>query len=75
MLIKCILHFPCWPPVTSGLCDVDIAGCWCPPGTRYEHKPAPKGSRYGTPPLKVGRPMMECTPSTGPKVSNPRNLA
>ena len=48
----------------AGVCDTDIAMCYCPPETRYGHVAAPKGSPLGTPPVKVGRPLYWCQPSS-----------
>lgn len=48
---------------TAGYCDDDVASCWCPPDTKYGHKPAPPGSPPGTPPISWGRPMNDhCRP-------------
>ena len=38
--------------------------CYCPPETKYGHIPAPEGSPLGTPPVKRGRPIYWCQPST-----------
>ena len=51
----------------AGVCDDDIAMCYCPPETRHGHIAAPAGSPLGTPPIKVGRPLYWCHPSTDEK--------
>ena len=45
-----------------GICDDDIAMCYCPPGTKYGHIPAPEGSPPGTLPVQIGRPLYNCNP-------------
>jgi len=54
-----MIHYP-----PSGICDDDIAMCYCPPETKYGHVFAPEGSPPGTPPIKRGRPLYMCNPST-----------
>ncbi|GFR49988.1 hypothetical protein Agub_g12134 [Astrephomene gubernaculifera] len=48
----------------AGVCDDDIAMCYCPPDTKYGRKEAPPGSPLGSPPLQAGRPLFMCTPGT-----------
>jgi hypothetical protein len=48
----------------AGVCDDDIAMCYCPPETKHGHIAAPAGSPLGTPPIKVGRPLYWCHPSS-----------
>ncbi len=55
---------PRLPPLAPGICDDDIAMCYCPPETKFGHQPAPPGSPLGTPPAKRGRPMYWCQPSS-----------
>lgn len=51
------------PHIGAGYCDDDVASCWCPPDTKYGHRPAPPGSPPGTPPISWGRPMNDhCRP-------------
>ncbi|KAG2424765.1 hypothetical protein HXX76_014189 [Chlamydomonas incerta] len=56
----------------AGLCDDDDSMCYCPPETKFGRQLAPAGSAPGAAPLKIGRPMYWCQPSTdkeGAKVS------
>ncbi|KAG1677710.1 hypothetical protein FOA52_001022 [Chlamydomonas sp. UWO 241] len=56
------------PSTTSrcaGICDDDIAMCWCDGPMGYI--PAPPGSPPGTPPVQRGRPMI--TPGSQPKTT------
>ncbi|GLC75556.1 hypothetical protein PLESTF_001656500 [Pleodorina starrii] len=48
----------------AGVCDDDIAMCYCPPETKYGRREAPPGSAPGTPPQQQGRPLFMCTPGT-----------
>ncbi|EFJ51205.1 acetylglucosaminyltransferase [Volvox carteri f. nagariensis] len=48
----------------AGICDDDIAMCYCPPETKYGRIEAPPGSPLGTPPVRAGRPLYWCQPST-----------
>ncbi|GIL69673.1 hypothetical protein Vretifemale_506 [Volvox reticuliferus] len=48
----------------AGVCDDDVAMCYCPPGTKYGRIEAPPGAALGTPPLQQGRPLFMCTPGT-----------
>lgn len=46
----------------AGICDDDIAACYCDPklgNPRYGRVPAPPGSPPGTPPLREGRPLFD----------------
>ena len=45
--------------------------CYCPPETKYGHVLAPAGSPLGTPPVKKGRPLYMCHPSTVCVVAEP----
>ncbi|GIL48810.1 hypothetical protein Vafri_5227 [Volvox africanus] len=48
----------------AGICDDDIAMCYCPPETKYGRIEAPHGAPPGTPPVRAGRPLYWCQPST-----------
>ncbi len=49
----------------AGYCNDDVAACYCGQDSKYAHVPAPKGSPAGTPPVRVGRPMVDpCKPGT-----------
>lgn len=48
----------------AGICDDDIAMCYCPPETRHGHIMAPATAPLGSPPIKIGRPLYWCHPST-----------
>ncbi|KXZ50749.1 hypothetical protein GPECTOR_15g434 [Gonium pectorale] len=54
----------CFKYHAQGVCDDDIAMCYCPPDTKFGRKEAPAGSAPGTPPLQPGRPLFMCTPGT-----------
>ncbi len=59
----------------AGVCDDDIAACYCP-GDKYGRIPAPEGSPPGTPPVQRGRPMIleACMPMYGAHSLNPLRL-
>jgi hypothetical protein len=46
----------------AGICDDNIAMCYCPPETKYGLIPAPEGSLPGAAPLRLGRPLYNCNP-------------
>ncbi|MEW5312044.1 MAG: hypothetical protein WDW38_003706 [Sanguina aurantia] len=46
----------------AGICDDNIAMCYCPPDSKYGHRPAPEGSPAGTKPIQQGRPLFMCFP-------------
>ncbi|GAX75781.1 hypothetical protein CEUSTIGMA_g3224.t1 [Chlamydomonas eustigma] len=48
----------------AGICDEDIAMCYCPPETKYGHVLPPEGSPLGSSPMKIGRPLYWCQPSS-----------
>ena len=48
----------------AGICDDMNSMCYCPPETKFGHIMAPEGSPLGTPPVKVGRPLYWCQPSS-----------
>eukprot|EP00798_Chlamydomonas_sp_ICE-L_P013136 gene13136-3459_t len=41
----------------GGVCDDDVAACYCGGDSKYRRIPAPPGSPPGTPPLQLGRPL------------------
>jgi hypothetical protein len=50
------------PPRCAGICDDDIAACYCDPklgNPKYGRIPAPPGSPPGTPPVQEGRPLFD----------------
>ncbi|KAG2432501.1 hypothetical protein HXX76_008846 [Chlamydomonas incerta] len=48
----------------AGVCDDDVAMCYCPADTKYGHREAPPGAKPGAPPEQRGRPLFMCTPGT-----------
>jgi len=48
----------------AGICDDNIAMCWCPPDTKHGRRDAPPGSPLGAPPAQRGRPLYWCQPSS-----------
>jgi hypothetical protein len=49
-------------PRCAGICDDDIAACYCDPklgNPKYGRIPAAPGSPPGTPPLQEGRPLFD----------------
>ncbi|KAG2432503.1 hypothetical protein HXX76_008848 [Chlamydomonas incerta] len=48
----------------AGVCDDDVAMCYCPADTKYGHREAPPGAKPGAPPEQRGRPLFMCNPNT-----------
>ncbi|KXZ50759.1 hypothetical protein GPECTOR_15g444 [Gonium pectorale] len=48
----------------AGICNDDDSMCFCPPETKFGRIDAPAGSPPGTPPVRRGRPLYWCQPST-----------
>lgn len=62
MGVNALLPVLVW--ISPGVCDDDVAMCYCPPETKYGHVPAPEGSPLGTRPIRQGRPMYQCYADT-----------
>jgi hypothetical protein len=46
----------------AGVCDDNLAMCFC--AGKHGRVNAPAGSPWGTPPVRAGRPLINCQPKT-----------